>query len=274
MLKERGHDVTIYSLEPEYAGNKQKIAECDFVFVCVPTPTTPEGHDVTAVAECLKLVGRGRTAVIKSTVLPGSTEKLQAENPDIDVIFSPEFLTEATAEADVRKPDRHVIGVTDGSRGKAAEVLNLLPPAPFERIVPATLAELVKYGGNCWFVTKVLFMNTLYEMAGHYGVEYGGLTDCMAADPRIGRTHLAAVHDGGRGAGGDCFVKDFAAYARAFGTMVEEGLKLSELKGGQSLATEMLAAMERYNVALLDISGKSQEIMDGVYGADREKVTH
>ena len=76
-------------------------------------------------------------------------------------MHSPEFLRAANAPYDARHPLRNIIGVTDKSRHLAKEVLAVLPKAPYELIIDAPTAALIKYGGNCQFYAKILFMNTL-----------------------------------------------------------------------------------------------------------------
>ena len=82
-FEKRGYETVRYSLEKPYVDNKEKIKDCDLVFIAVPTPTTPTGFDDSILRQTVKLVGKGKIAVIKSTVLPGTTESIQRENPDI-----------------------------------------------------------------------------------------------------------------------------------------------------------------------------------------------
>ena len=95
-IESRGFDVIRYSLEAPYIGNRQRIKDCRIVFVAVPTPTTPSGFDFSLVVAALENIGSGSIAVVKSTILPGTTEKLQRLFPDILVMHSPEFLGERT----------------------------------------------------------------------------------------------------------------------------------------------------------------------------------
>lgn len=257
--EERGLEVVRYDLH-EHAHNKDAIAECDIVFIAVPTPTKPDGFDYSIVEEVLSLVGKGKTAVIKSTILPGTTRKLQKKFPDIYVFHSPEFLTEATAAHDARHPDRNIIGIT-GTKNfeyeRAIDVLRVLPAAPMQWTISAEAAELIKYGGNCWFVFKIMFMNTLYDLCEKLNIDFETVKLGLSGDPRIGHTHLDVVHQGGRGAGGHCFVKDFAAYVDFYeDTFVSDN------------ADRMLAlrALEEMNIRLLRESGKSRDIVENVYG--------
>ena len=145
-FERRGFTVTRYALEEPYRDNKEKIAECDIVFVAVPTPTTEKGFDDSYVRDVLPLVGVGKIAVIKSTLLPGTTEELQKAFQDRIVMHVPEFLREATAAKDVAEPERNIIGLvedTEEARAAGARVLAILPPAPFTTVVSSRAAELI-----------------------------------------------------------------------------------------------------------------------------------
>jgi UDPglucose 6-dehydrogenase len=265
-LEERGHEVIRYSLDPWHAANRDLIRDCRVVFVAVPTPTTPTGFDLSAVREAVSLCGPGSIVVIKSTVLPGSTCVLQREHPDKTVIHSPEFLTEATAASDARNPKRNIVGFVcedgraDERRAAAETVLSLLPPAPYCRVCTAEEAEAVKYGGNIFFVFKVMFMNTLYDLCKAKGIDYQTVIEAMRHDPRIGDSHLEAEHSGGRGAGGHCFIKDLAAYVDDYAET------FADRDGHYAAAIDLLRTVEEMNRRLLTETGKSLDIMEQVYG--------
>lgn len=257
-FERRGFTVIRYAMEKPYVANKEKIKECDMVFVAVPTPTTPDGYDYSIVESVLAHVGKGKIAVIKSTMLPGTTEKLQEKNPEIFLFHSPEFLTARTAAYDAAHPNRNIVGIpvdTKEARVAAEKVLAILPKAPYSKVLKAREAEFVKYGGNCWFYFKVIFMNLLYDLVDKRGVDFSNVRDAMTADPRIGRTHLDPVHQGGRGAGGLCFIKDFAAFSDLYKTVKKDPL-------GQTV----LQSLRDKNVDLLLNSGKDLDLLSGVYG--------
>src|ERR1043166_7563433 len=90
---DRGFPVVRYSLEEPYIRNKPEVKKCDVVFVAVPTPTTPKGFDASIVEEALGLIKNGAVVIIKSTVTPGTTRKLQKKFPKLIILFSPEFLS-------------------------------------------------------------------------------------------------------------------------------------------------------------------------------------
>ena len=263
-FENRGYEVVRYSLEAQYIGNKEKIAECGIVFVAVPTPTTEKGFDDSFVRDALHTVGKGSIAVIKSTILPGTTERMQELYPDIFVLHSPEFLVEKTAAYDAAHPNRNIIGIpeeTDVYRQKAEAVLEVLPTAPYERVMRARDAELVKYAGNCFLFTKVIYMNLLYDLVQATGGEWSDVRSALIHDPRIGISHTEPVHKSrddvpaGRGAGGHCFIKDFEAFRR----MYEEAV-------GDRWGAQVLAAEAEKNINLLASTGKDIDLLRGVYG--------
>ncbi len=258
-FERRGYAVVRYALEPEHALNRRFLAECDVVFIAVPTPTTPEGFDYSIVEEAIKNVGNGKIAVIKSTLLPGTTKKLQDAHKDKVVLFSPEFLCEATAAYDAAHPMFNIIGMAYDSAGhrKAGEMVNrILPQSDHNFIVRAQAAEFFKYAHNIHGYTRVILSNVLYDLASEINVDWADVKLIMDNDPMMSPYYNAPVHKGGRGAGGNCFVKDMAAFSRLF----------AELRPNDVLGKEVLRTLEKKNLELLKATGKSQDLVKGVYG--------
>lgn len=266
-FENRLYDVVRYALEEPYAQNKDKIAECDIVFIAVPTPTDKSGFRYDAVTSALENLKPGATAVIKSTLLPGTTETLQDDFPNLYVLHSPEFLVEATAAHDAAKPNRNLIGIpldTEEFNKKARAVLRILPEAPYSSIMSAREAELVKYAGNCFLYTKVVFMNILYDLTSATECDWSTVREAMIADPRIGNSHTEPIHRSGhdqenpkevRGAGGHCFIKDYEAMRRYLAA-----------QPGTELAVEALSAYQAYNNNLLKNSEKDLDLLKDVHG--------
>lgn len=256
-FQDRGYTVVRYALEEPYAGNKDKIAECDVVFIGVPTPTTPEGFDYSIVDNALTLVGEGKIAVIKSTILPGTTKKLQESHPRITVLYSPEFLSEATAREDVSTPFASVVGTTkEGQESDATLVLSILPDAPFKQIMTSTEAEIFKYAHNTSGYIQVVFFNMLYDLAQSLGQDWDLIGKAVAADPYISNRYSNPIHKTGRGAGGHCFIKDFAALRQLY----------SAIRPEDTAAASVFAAVEAKNLELLRSTGKDADLVQGVYG--------
>src|SRR5680860_702628 len=265
----RGYEVIRYDNE-SYADNKDLIKTCDFVFIAVPTPSTPTGFDGHILWEVMDLVGEGKTAIIKSTIKIGTTEKIQAKYPNKYILHSPEFLTEKNAVNDTKFPPRNIIGYTSKSEEKAKEVLALLPPATHNFLINSKEAELVKYMGNNFLFLKVIFANVVYNLAKKKGVDYNKVADIVGYDARIGPSHLTIEHESGhstkagRGAGGHCFIKDMAAFIE----MYEEEPNESR---SEELSHKFLKAAVKLNNCLLNDTEKDLDLLAEVYGAEEIK---
>ncbi len=236
------------------------VSRADLVFLCLPTPRNPKDGscDISIVEDGIRRLNGGeKIVVIKSTVPPGTTESLQKKYPQYKFLFNPEFLTESRAWEDMLRPDRQIIGFTEKSLDAAHLVLSLLPKAPFmspwgintyeQSRITATEAELIKYGANVYFVRKVNWANALARAADTLGVNYDNVRKGMAADHRIGDSHLDVTHGGYRGWGGYCFPKDLDAFIYF--------VKSIGLMDGAS----MLEADRKFNEELLHSQGLSLE---------------
>lgn len=258
-FEQRWFSVIRYALEEPYRGNREKISGCDIVFIAVPTPTTPGGFDDSIVRGAIALAGEGTIAVVKSTIVPGTTKSFQEQYPDRVVLYSPEFLSESTAAHDAAHPFSNIVGmpVDDSAHRAAAEkVHSVLPHAPFVLTCDSTQAELVKYAHNISGYTQIITFNILYDTARALGVSWDAIGKAIAADPMVSNRYANPVHKSGRGAGGHCFIKDMAAFSELYKD------KLS----GDTLGTAFLESAERKNIALLTGSGKDTDLLDGVYG--------
>jgi UDPglucose 6-dehydrogenase len=257
-FERREYPVVRYAQEPEYSQNADAIGSCDIVFVAVPTPTTPDGFDDSIVRDVIAYAGRNSTVVIKSTVLPGTTEEIQEQYPDRTVLFSPEFLSEATAAHDAAHPIFNLIGIPGDApshRERAEQVLATLPESQYSQVCMAREAELFKYIHNCEGYFKIVFLNLMYEIANGMGIEWGPVQEAIEADPMISNYRHRVAHKSGHGAGGHCFIKDFEALLQLYKRVVND-------PDGE-------AAMERVrdkNVQLLRQSEKDLDLLNDVYG--------
>ena len=198
------------------------VKNSDIIFVCLPTPMRPTGECDTRILEKAVLeiddlsnrIDSGKKIiVIKSTVPPGTTHKLHTESSqNCDVIFSPEFLTEANAFDDFKNQNRIILG---GSRPATSTVKSMFskafPKAAFIKTGSRT-AEMVKYFINCFLATKVSFANEVKQVCDSMDIDYDKVVEYALYDDRIGRSHLACPGpDGSYGFGGHCFPKDMNA---------------------------------------------------------------
>lgn len=258
-FEDRGYKVTRYSLEEPFVANKDLIKKCDIVFVAVPTPSTPKGFDLSIVHGALSLVGKGKVAVIKSTIVPGSTNQLQKEHPEITLLFCPEFLSVATAAYDVANPFMNVVGMAEDTprhRAAAKWVMSIFKKAPESVICSSEEAELIKYAHNISGYMQILTFNLVYDLAEKFGAQWNPIQRAIEADPLVCNRYANPLHKGGRGAGGFCFIKDMAAFAQHY----EKHAKNAE-------GAALLKAAQHKNIELLMRTKKDMDLLLGVYGS-------
>lgn len=199
------------------------IADAEIIFLALPTPPGEDGSAdlsyILGVAEQLgKLLTDFKVIVDKSTVPVGTAERVHAAiaaNAKVDfaVVSNPEFLREGYAVADFMKPDRVVIGC---SNGRAAKIMESLYK-PFVRqgnpiyFMDEKSAELTKYAANSFLATKITFMNEIANFCEVVGADVDKVRIGIGADSRIGKRFLFP----GIGYGGSCFPKDVQALAKS-----------------------------------------------------------
>ena len=222
-------------------GSTEEVNKADIIFIAVPTPfVTGQGYDDSAVRDALSIVNEGKTAVIKSTVMPGSTRKFQKLHPNKVILFNPEFLRERTAYEDLSKPDRQILGyASTAGLYVTAEVFRTLPAAPYAYTMRAEEAELVKYFGNVFLASKVIFSNQMYDICNCINADYGVVKEAASKDVRIGPSHLDVNDLGYRGYGGHCFPKDTRA--------------LQQFAKEHGVDTDFLDSIERINKKLMPV---------------------
>jgi UDPglucose 6-dehydrogenase len=253
------------------------VRDCDLVFLCVPTPSGPGGRiDLHPMLRCVGQVGRAlvtargyRVVVVKSTVVPGTTEGVVApalyrhsgrRPSELGVAANPEFLAEGSMVKDAVRPERIVVGATD--RRALRLLLRAYRPfrAPIYRLTPAG-AELVKYSSNAFLALKVSFANEVSRLGDRLGANVDEVMEAVGRDPRIGPRFLRA----GPGFGGSCFDKDL----RAFASRARElGLRLRSAEAALRINDDQLAyvlevlrsavgSLKGRRIALLGLSFKA-----------------
>ena len=202
----------------------------DIIFVCVPTPMKENGQcDVSIVEDVVAKIAnldRRKYVVIKSTVTPGTTERL-AELHNMVIGFNPEFLTEANSYNDFRHQPLIILGSDNTGLGTVMAQLYYEFKAKvdnFAHVIQRSTkeAELFKYLANCFLATKVIFANEFKKLCDTVNVDYGRIAEVAVLDKRLGHTHWRVPGpDGQYGFGGSCFPKDTSAllaYADEIGT--------------------------------------------------------
>jgi len=207
-------EVRIYDIDPLKSTHAlDEVHQCDFIFVCVPTPMKSTGEqDISYVETVFEQSKPGSIYIIKSTVLPGTTKRLQEKYSSLNIIFNPEFLTERTAKLDMLTQARIIFG-GDVELTKKVESLYSIRFMNRHFIhTDSTTAELIKYMNNSFFATKVSIMNEFYRLSQALGANWSDALYGFASDGRIGDSHLHVPGPDGRlGYGGTCFPKDVNA---------------------------------------------------------------
>ncbi len=201
---------------------EEVVKKSEFIFIGLPTPMkeNESGIDLAIieenVAEITKYTdGTDKVIIIKSTVVPGTTEKLEKQYPNSLFCFNPEFLTEANYLQDFLNAKRTVIGANNDlvSRRVAVIYRQRFPETQIFQTDP-TSAETVKYFANTFLSLKVTFANFFYDYCNAKGIKYEEVKRMAAADPRIVDSHLDVTTR--RGFGGKCFPKDLVALIADF----------------------------------------------------------
>ena len=192
----------------------------DIIFVCVPTPMKESGECDTSIVESvvedIAKIDRRKYVVIKSTVTPGTTERL-AETHRMIIGFNPEFLTEANAHNDFRYQPLIILGSDDVGLGAVMTQIYYEFNARVDNVAHVISrttkeAELFKYLANSFLATKVIFANEFKKLCDNINVDYGRLAEIAVLDKRLGHTHWRVPGpDGKLGFGGSCFPKDTSA---------------------------------------------------------------
>lgn len=264
------HDILTYDLDSSKCNSNliDVTEKSDIIFVCVPTPMRKDGSCDTRILEsAIDDIYRvfqdsqrkdAPILVIKSTIPPGTTDRIDAKYKDMKVLFSPEFLTEANSFEDFKNQNRIIIGSPGYEEGKldfpAFSVVKMFREVFKEEthimITSSREAEMCKYFINCFLATKVIFANQMYDICKSSGLDYDVVKFMALLDPRIGKSHMMVPGpDGDRGFGGHCFPKDLAA-------MIKFGMD-----NGVPYSASFLQEVENYNTLIRE--NKDWEKMKG-----------
>jgi len=219
------YEIKTYDLDiTKCNATEEETLNNQIIFVCLPTPMNTDGSCNTSLVEnaikkCAKF-GATETVVIKSTVTPGTTARINSLYPNMDVVFNPEFLTEANAVEDFNNATRIVLGGPRPSTTKLKTIYRKVFPKANIVKTGSTHAEMVKYVTNTFLATKVSYANEIYKISSALGLDYDKVIEYATLDDRLGKTHWAVPGpDGDFGYGGHCFPKDLQAIVHLAGNL-------------------------------------------------------
>ena len=166
----------------------------DLAFICVDTPYTDDNScDITEVRNAL-IENDAELFVIKSTVLPGTTERLRKETGK-HIVFSPEYYG-STQHCNNFKFDFTILGGFKTDCIKVVPLLQHIYEANHQfRITDSKTAELVKYMENSYLAMKVSFCSQFFDIAESAGVNYEELRELFILDPRVNPSHTFVYRD-------------------------------------------------------------------------------
>lgn len=221
---ESTHTVLTYDIAKECTEDSVSslAKKVGIIFICVPTPMNLDGTCNTDIVEFVlnEISTRNESessvpiCVIKSTVTPGTTNKLVEKFSNLTICFNPEFLTEKNYINDFISQVDIIVGYTHNRRQVkmvADAYLERFPNCNI-RYTTAKEAEMIKYVANTMLSAKVAYLNEIYQICQKVGIEYNNIAKTLKCDIRLGTSHWEVPGpDGHFGFGGTCFPKDINA---------------------------------------------------------------
>ena len=208
--------------------SEQAVAESDVSLICVGTPSRANGQlDVDAVArtgqrigEALRKRAEPHTVVLRSTVLPGTTEQCLVPallagaggRPAMRVAVNPEFMREGSSLTDFARPPFTLVGCGDSATASLLRLLYEGVEAPFVHTTIRT-AEMVKYAANAFHALKVCFANEVADACTAVGADAHEVMRVFLMDRKLNVSE-AYLHPG-FAFGGSCLPKDLRALLHA-----------------------------------------------------------
>ncbi len=246
---------------------KKTLDESDIIFICLPTPSDKDGsinlkyvkEEIKELAKLYKNMDSYKTFVIKSTVIPGTTETTVKDlieeysgkkaGIDFGLAMNPEFLMEGLAIENFTKPDRVVIGAYDEKSYNMVAELYSSFSCPILK-TSLTEAEMIKYASNSFLALKVSYINEIANICERVNADVGVVAKGMGLDSRISSKFLRA----GIGFGGSCFGKDVSALLSLSRDIKRESKLLAALLDVNE--TQPLRVIEMLSEVLPDLNNK------------------
>ena len=214
-FESQGHEILVH--DTKLNTKIEDVMEAKLIYICVPTPSSEDGSCNTDIVESVlgelsELNYKGAVCV-KSTIVPGTTQKFRQIFGNLNLNFVPEFLREKTAVEDfLHNNNVLVIGSED------EEVIELVKEShgtlPTHTVtMTSTEAELTKYFSNTYKAMRVTFANAFYNLCQSMGSDYDKVKDAFLFHG-IGDGHYLRVNKQFGGYGGTCLPKDSKALAK------------------------------------------------------------
>lgn len=217
IIKQYYPEALVYDIA-EKSDSLDDVLSADIIFIAFNLKDNGF-NSLDSLIDYMKKAPGGRLFIIKSTFIPGTTDKIQEMFPQHNVIYSPEFLTEATAWEDFSNPVFQILGVPHKLLGLVEDKLfEFLPRAPIKSVMSPKAAEITKHALNSYFSMKVIFFNQLFDACNELGADYESVRKMLTQHPWVGDSHSVIFHKGYRGFGtpevSKCLPKDTLAFTK------------------------------------------------------------
>jgi GDP-mannose 6-dehydrogenase len=256
---------------------EEAVRETEISLVCVGTPSLRNNDldtsHVQKVAEDIGGALAGKQSyhlvVVRSTLLPGSTQKLvipalekaggKRVDRDFGVCYNPEFLREGSAVFDFHHPPKTVIGESVPADGERVAALYSGLDAPLIR-TEIPVAEMVKYVDNAFHALKITFVNEIGRICKAHGIDSHRVTDIFLQDHKLNISE--AYLRPGFAFGGSCLPKDLRALVyRAGQRDVQVPLLRSTLESNRQqvrIAVDRILETGKKKIGFLGLSFKAE----------------
>lgn len=201
------------ALNIEPLGPGEYKVSSDVVIICVPTPSVDGEQDISAVHQAISRIEDTKLIILRSTVLPGTTDELQ-KDCKFPIMFVPEFGFEASMEADLKEPVYYVMGLSERTISLVPLALSALPSSTQYIQMRTISAEFAKYFTNIWGFSQVILANSLFDWVQALGLDtsiYEEAISGLKMHKNTPKWGWNIKDQGCRGAGGKCLPKDLKA---------------------------------------------------------------
>ena len=214
-FENQGHEVLVH--DTKLNTKIENVLESRLLYICVPTPSSEDGSCNTDIVESVLIelseLNYDGSVCIKSTIVPGTTQKFRQQFNNLNISFVPEFLREKTAVEDfLYNNNVLVIGSEDDETISLVKESHGVLPTHTVTMTP-TEAELTKYFSNTYKAMRVTFANAFYNLCQTMGSDYDKVRDAFLFHG-VGDGHYLKVNKQYGGFGGTCLPKDSKALAK------------------------------------------------------------
>lgn len=166
------------------------IADSQFILLVIGTPVdehlNPDWRTLFRMVDrYAPYLKNGQTLILRSTVYPGTSERLQRvlkkKGKKVDVAFCPERIVQGNSLKELRELPQIVSAFNQTTVDRVSNLFKRISPKVVVTEHPIE-AELAKLYSNAWRYIKFSVANQFYIMADQHGLDYHRIHDAMIRD--------------------------------------------------------------------------------------------